>query len=235
MTTQCIRLNLRIEGDIAGIFSAIVERARSVASVWPCGRPGKARSDLQAAFATPKSWGPHAVIDVLEAALPGDAIVTVDSGAHRILLSQKMSVDRPLALLQSAGFCTMGAAVPLAAGVKLASRTRPVVAVVGDGGLEMGLGELATLRDAGLPIVIVVFQDQSLALIELKQRQASLPRAGVRLGMTKFEEVARACGGDGYRVSSTVELRAALGTAFSAPIFSVIVCELEAEDYAGRI
>ncbi|MBY0225031.1 MAG: hypothetical protein K2Q28_04430 [Hyphomicrobium sp.] len=69
----------------------------------------------------------------------------------------------------------------------------------------------------------------------MKQRQASLPRAGVRLGNTKFEEVARACGGEGYRVSSTADLRAALGTAFSAPVFSVIVCELEAEDYAGRI
>ncbi|MBY0226237.1 MAG: thiamine pyrophosphate-binding protein, partial [Hyphomicrobium sp.] len=158
--------SLRIEGDIASLSSGLSERAAPVSPVWPCGRPGKAKSDLQVAFATPQTWGPHAVIDVLEAALPGDAIVTVDSGAHRILLSQKMRVGRPLALLQSAGFCTMGAAVPLAAGVKLALRTTPVVAVVGDGGLEMGLGELSTLRDGGLPIVIMVFQDQSLALIE---------------------------------------------------------------------
>lgn len=227
--------SLRIEGDIASILSGLLPGAAPMSSNWSCGRPEKAKGDLQVAFATPQTWGPHAVIDVLQTALPEDAVITVDSGAHRILLSQKMSVARPLALLQSAGFCTMGAAVPLAAGVKLASRTTPVVAVVGDGGFEMGMGELATLRDASLPIVIVVFQDQSLALIELKQQQASLPQAGVRLGHTKFEEVARACGGEGYRVSSTADLRAALGTAFSAPVFSVVVCELEARDYAGRI
>jgi acetolactate synthase-1/2/3 large subunit len=162
-------------------------------------------------------------------------VITVDSGAHRILLSQKMRFGRPLALLQSAGFCTMGAAVPLAAGVKLAQGSTPVVAVVGDGGLEMGLGDLATLRDARLPVVIVVLQDESLALIELKQRQASLPMAGVRLGVTKFEDVARACGGDGYRVGSAAGLKSALTTALSAKVFSVIVCEIEAEDYAGRI
>ena len=91
------------------------------------------------------------------------------------------------------------------------------------------------LRDAGLPVVIVVLQDQSLALIELKQRQASLPLAGVRLGATKFEDVARACGGDGYRVSSAVELESVLRSALAAKVFSVIVCEIEAGDYAGRI
>lgn len=226
---------MRIAADLASTLSALAQSTGPSTKVWPCGRPGRARRDVEAAFATPQPWGPHAVIDVLQTELPDDAVVTVDSGAHRILLSQKLKVSRPLALLQSAGFCTMGAAVPLAAGVKLAQRDTPVVAVVGDGGLEMGLGDLATLRDAGLPIVIVVFQDQSLALIELKQQQASLPRAGVRLGATKFEEIARACGGNGYRVGSTSQLKDALGAALSATIFSVIVCEVEAEDYAGRI
>jgi acetolactate synthase-1/2/3 large subunit len=226
---------LRLDGDIARTLSALADRAAPVSAVWPCGRVAKAKADLQAAFATPKPWGPHAVIDVLEAELPGDAVVTVDSGAHRILLSQKMRVDRPLALLQSAGFCTMGAAVPLAAGYKLANPKTPVVAVVGDGGLEMGLGELATLRDAGLAIVIVVLQDQSLALIELKQRQAALPRAGVRLGATKFKDIACAFGGNGYRAGSAAELRHALGKAFAAAEFSVVACDIEAGDYAGRI
>jgi acetolactate synthase-1/2/3 large subunit len=226
---------VRITANISATLSALVDGAAPVSAVWSCDRPATARAEIQAAFATPQPWGPHAVVDVLEAALPKNAVLTVDSGAHRILLSQKMRFDRPLSLLQSAGFCTMGAAVPLAAGVKLAQRSTHVVAVVGDGGLEMGLGDLATLRDAGLPVVIVVLQDQSLALIELKQRQASLPLAGVRLGATKFEDVARACGGDGYRVSSAVELESVLRSALAAKVFSVIVCEIEAGDYAGRI
>jgi acetolactate synthase-1/2/3 large subunit len=99
----------------------------------------------------------------------------------------------------------------------------------------MGLGELATLRDAGLAIVILVLQDQSLALIELKQKQASLPSAGVRLGATKFDDIARAFDGIGYRASSASKLRTVLRKALGTPKFSVIACEIEAGDYAGRI
>jgi acetolactate synthase-1/2/3 large subunit len=166
--------------------------------------------------------------------LPGDAVVTVDSGAHRILFSQQFKVRHPLGLLQSAGFCTMGAAIPLAAGAKIARPDRPVVAVLGDGGLEMGLGELATLRDQGAPVVIVVFQDESLALIELKQAQAGLDRKGVALGQSRFEDVAAALGGKGWRVKSRDAFVAALLAALKENRFTVIVCEVQVKDYAGK-
>ena len=61
------------------------------------------------------------------------------------------------------------------------------------------LGELGTLRDQGLVVVVVVLQDESLALIELKQRQAGLPALGVRLGRTDLPAVARAFGGSRCR------------------------------------
>ncbi len=61
----------------------------------------------------------------------------------------------------------MATALPSAIGAKIARPIAIVVAVMGDGGLEMGLGELATLRDCGLPVTVVVFQDASLALIAL--------------------------------------------------------------------
>ena len=151
----------------------------------------------------------------LAATLPPDATLTVDSGAHRILFSQMWRARRPLEVLQSAGFCTMGAALPLAIGAQLSEPGRTVVAVLGDGGLEMGLGELGTLRDQGLNVILVVLQDESLALIELKQRQAGLPQLGVRLGRTDLPAVARAFGGAGAEVASAEELHAALTEALA--------------------
>jgi acetolactate synthase-1/2/3 large subunit len=94
-----------------------------------------------------EEWGPAAVVDEARKALPGNTIATVDSGAHRILLSQAWACLEPRGLLQSTALCTMGCAVPLAIGRKLAEPDRPVVAFVGDAGLEMFLGELATARD----------------------------------------------------------------------------------------
>ena len=151
----------------------------------------------------------------LAATLPADATLTVDSGAHRILFSQMWRARRALEVLQSAGFCTMAAALPLAIGVQAAEPGRTVVAVLGDGGLEMGLGELGTLRDQGLRVILVVLQDASLALIELKQRQAGLPPLGVSLGRTDLPAIARAFGGVGYEVASAEELRAALSEALT--------------------
>lgn len=225
----------RVEGSVAAILEALAAALPERSGGWPGDTIQKARASLEAAFQPPAAWGAHAVMAELQPWLDAGATLTVDSGAHRILMSQMLKVERPLGLLQSAGFCTMGAAVPLAVGAKLTEPGRTVIAVLGDGGLEMGLGELATLRDQGAAITIVVLQDESLALIELKQREAKLAEAGVRLGRTPYEKIAEAFGGHGARVTSSSELARALEEAAKAQAFSVIVCEIEARDYVGRI
>ncbi|MFO1148994.1 MAG: thiamine pyrophosphate-binding protein [Alsobacter sp.] len=224
---------LRLEGPVAALLSAGMAGLRE-RRTWAEGQPARARQALRQAFAAPRSWGPHAAFETLQASLPADATVTIDSGAHRILLSQMLRLKRPLSVLQSAGWCTMGAAVPLAIGAKIAAPARPVVAVLGDGGLEMGLGELGTLRDQRLPVVVLVLQDESLALIALKQSQAGLPAAGVGLGATRFDLVAEAFGGRGVTVSDRTSLEAALREAFAADRFTVIACRIEAGAYVGR-
>lgn len=227
--------DIRIEGDIAAVMAAATKRPAPQHQVWSGETLHKAKVAISNSFAATEVWGPHAAIAALQRMMPSDATLTVDSGAHRILLSQMMVFDRPLALLQSAGFCTMGAAVPLAIGVKCVDRLRPVIAVLGDGGLEMGLGELATARDEKLSLPIIVFQDESLALIELKQRKANLADAGVRLGRTSYEHIAQSFGGQGFRVSSVANFESALHAALNHDSFTIIVCEIKASDYADRI
>ncbi|MGH1419280.1 MAG: thiamine pyrophosphate-binding protein [Hyphomicrobiaceae bacterium] len=231
------RGDLHIEGPTELILQTVLDHpeAPDTPAKWPDGAPSAAKNDLLQAFKPPTDWGPHSVFTVLQDTKPENSIVTVDSGAHRILLSQMMRFQTPNTLLQSAGFCTMGAAVPLATGARKAAPEITAISVVGDGGLEMGLGELATLRDQSLPVVIIVLQDHSLALIELKQRQAGLAQAGVKLGATRFEDIAEAFGGKGERVTSAQSLARALTAAYACETFTVIVAEIEAEAYAGRI
>jgi len=200
---------------------------------WRNGEPTKAKQDLDYLFATRAAWGPHAIVDLLNRAAGADALVTVDSGAHRILLSQKWQALKPLLLLQSAGFCTMNAALPLAIGAKVADPSRRVFAVMGDGGLEMGIGELATLRDLNLPLTIVLFQDCSLALIALKQASAGLASTGVTLGETDFAAVARGFGGYGVNVENFDEFRNELEAAGKRGGFSLIACRFDASAYNG--
>lgn len=192
-----------------------------------------ARTALAQSFKGPAHWGPHAVFRILREELPPETIATVDSGAHRILFSQTWQSTRPRQLLQSSGHCTMACALPLAGGAKLGRPEAPVLCVVGDAGLEMGAGELATLRDLQLPIIFCVLVDQCLTLIEMKQRASQRPRLGVGSGRTDFVGLAQAFGGVGITVTDEAALRQAIGQARRRNPFTIIAAEIGESAYDG--
>ncbi|CAM3646404.1 thiamine pyrophosphate-binding protein [Phaeobacter inhibens] len=202
---------------------------------WPDGQPEAARDALAAAFAADADWGPAAIIAECQATLPADTLATADSGAHRILLSQMWHCYEPRALIQSSGLCTMGCAVPMAIGRKLAEPQRTVVSFSGDAGFLMVAGELSTAAELGVAPIFVVFVDASLALIDLKQRQRRLDNAGVDFGLHDFAAIGRAFGGNGVRVRDRASLRAALSEAQPAERFTVIAAEFDREAYDGLI
>lgn len=211
----------------AALALAVPERSVT----WPGGEPAAAKAALVDAFTMPSGFGPHAIVTALQAEAGRGDIVTVDSGAHRILLSQLWKAERPLTLLQSAGFCTMAAALPLAIGAQVAAPGSRVFAVMGDGGLEMGIGELATLRDLDLPVTVLVFQDRSLALIAMKQTAAGLGSLGVALGETDFARIAEGFGGHGVTVAAANDLRDALAATRDRRGFSLIACRFDEDAY----
>lgn len=203
--------------------------------VWTGGEVAAAKAALGKAFPTDTPWGPAAVIDQVRQALPEDALVSVDSGAHRILLSQQWVAHEPRGVVQSTALCTMGCAIPLAIGQKLASPERQVVSFSGDAGALMVLGELSTARELGGNPIFVIFVDSCLALIELKQRSRQLARHGVDFGSHDFAAVARALGGEGHTVTNRDQLRVAIEAAQEADTFTVIAAVIEEGAYLGLI
>lgn len=201
-------------------------------AVWPDRAPEAAKAALAALFAAP-DWGPGQVFKTLRDTMPATTVITADSGAHRILLSQMWACPAPRGMLQSTALCTMACSVPIAAGYKLAAPSTPVIAFVGDAGLEMGLGELATLRDLGLPLIIVVLVDESLALIELKQRGTQRPNLGVDFGGSNFPAIAAALGGHGVWVDDAPTLRAEATAALDRETFTVIAARIGRRAYDG--
>jgi len=225
---------VRFIGDVAQAVSALGAGLKTpLAAVWPDGEPAQARAQLRDMFAPRKRWGPHQLFDALNHALPDEAVVTVDSGAHRILLSQVLRCHRPRQLLQSSCFCTMGVAVPLAIGVARAAPETPVVAVVGDAGFDMSPGDLATLRDLKRPLVIIVPVDDSLALIEKKQALMQIMKHGVSFEGSDIPAIAKAYGGHSTVVTDQETLFAELETAWSRAGFTVLACPIDKGDYDG--
>lgn len=228
------RATLSFLGDVGGGLQALSSNLAG-RSAWTPEEIASHRRKLAAAYRPDEEWGPAAIIDTARRALPRETIATVDSGAHRIMLSQIWNAYGPRELLQSTGLCTMGCAVPLAIGAKLAEPGRPVVAFTGDGGLDMVMGELTTARDLKLPVVVVVFADTSLALIEMKQRALGLANAAVDFPSTDYAQVARALGGHGHLCRSRAQLEAALAQGLKSDRFTVVSCEFPRSAYDGRI
>lgn len=110
------------------------------------------------------------VLDAFFAAAPAETIVTTDVGQHQMWAAQRARPCDPDAFLTSGGLGTMGFGLPAAIGATLAHPRRPVVAIVGDGGFQMSLGELATLRRYRLPIKILLIDNRNLGMVRQWQQ-----------------------------------------------------------------
>jgi acetolactate synthase-1/2/3 large subunit len=105
------------------------------------------------------------VLDRFFAALPADAIVTTDVGQHQMWAAQRARPAHPRRFVTSSGLGAMGFGFPAAIGAQFANPGSPVFAVVGDGGFQMCLPELATLRRYGVPAKVLLIDNQNLGMV----------------------------------------------------------------------
>ena len=178
---------------------------------------------------------PSRVVQLTAAHFAGNSRVTVDAGAHMFPATMLWPVSEPNELLISNGLSTMGFALPAAIGAALLERERPVVALTGDGGLLICMGELATVARERLRIITIVFNDSSLSLIEIKQQARHLPPAGVALGLIDWSKVAEAFGIASWIVRTAEELDAALKTASSLDGPCLLDVRIDASGYAEML
>jgi acetolactate synthase-1/2/3 large subunit len=110
------------------------------------------------------------VLDAFFAALPSNAIVTTDVGQHQMWAAQRARPCDTDAFLTSGGLGSMGFGFPAAIGAAFAHPGRPVFAVVGDGGFQMSLPELATIRRYELPVKILLVDNRYLGMVRQWQQ-----------------------------------------------------------------
>ena len=128
------------------------------------------------------------LVDEAREVLPRDTIATCDAGASRLLVVQKWLSFGPREFLASNGLGSMGYAVPGALAARLAWPDRPAVAFAGDGGLLMAVAELQTSVRENLPIIVVVFDDEEIGLIRVKQEIKGIARfAGIQAGIDGYD------------------------------------------------
>jgi acetolactate synthase-1/2/3 large subunit len=146
---------------------------------------------------------PQYVIEVLAKVTRGEAIVTADVGQHQMWAAQYYPCHRPRQFITTGGLGTMGFGFPAALGAKLARPDDLVVAIVGDGGFQMTMYELATAVVYNIPVKVVIINNFFLGMVKQWQDLFFGSRySGVELtGNPDFVKIAEAFGAVGFRVT----------------------------------
>ncbi|HSB86050.1 MAG TPA: thiamine pyrophosphate-binding protein [Ilumatobacteraceae bacterium] len=206
--------------DVVGpIVDTLARVVGASVSTWPTGAGSAALAETRAVLhaAATGTFGPLELAVAVAASAPSNAIATVDAGAHFLAVMPFWPASAPLQLLISNGLATMGFAVPAAIGAALANPGRPVVCMVGDGGLAMTLAELETVTRLRLPVTVVVFDDAALSLIEIKQKPGQGGPEAVRFGPIDYAAVAAAMGLDAAVAATQKELSVLLDAGWDRP------------------
>ncbi len=158
---------------------------------------------------------PQYVAKLVDELAVADAVFTCDVGLPSVWAARYLHMNGQRSLLGSFVHGSMASAVPQAIGAQAAFPARQIVALAGDGGLAMLLGDLLTLRQMKLPVKIVVFNNSSLGFVELEMKAAGFLDFGTGLVNPSFAEIATACGFLGLRVENPEDLKGALEQAFA--------------------
>jgi acetolactate synthase-1/2/3 large subunit len=225
---------LEVVGDLAAILEDLAPRIipPGAASDWDVAAVDRIRRERLAALEVPVAGlAPHRVAQMTRELTAAGSIASVDAGAHMFPATAYWQALEPGELLISNGLATMGFALPAAIAAQLAHPSRRVICFTGDGGLMMVAAELETVARLRLPILIVVFNDAALSLIEVKQEQRGFEGVSMRYGGPDLPALARAFGLRAFTATDEATLGQALVGAQTAPGPALIDARIDPSGY----
>lgn len=228
---------LTVRADAKAFVRAALARLRSAVLLadpiaWRQGHNATDRAAYEAAtIVDTGTWNgpgvhPGRVITILRRILPDDAIVTTDAGNFATWAARGFRFRRPGTFLGPTSGA-MGYGLPAALAAALVHRDRPVVALVGDGGLAMTLAELETAVREQARIVVLCFDNERYGTIRMHQEREATGTHATDLGRIDFAAVARACGARGVRVETDEAFEPALRAALAADRLTLLHLQLD--------
>jgi len=175
---------------------------------------------------------PHVVHAIWEAT-QGEAIVVTDVGQHQMWTAQYYPGERPYSLITSGGLGTMGFGLPAAIGAQVAQPDKEVWAMVGDGGFQMTVQELATVVQEQLPVRIALFNNSYLGMVRQWQEFFYEARyESTYLANPDFVRLVEAYGIRAWRATDPQEVQQTIAEARShcGPAFIEFQIAQEGED-----
>src|SRR5436190_1067778 len=153
------------------------------------------------------------VINELNELTNGDAIIDSDVGQHQMVACRYAKFNQSKSNITSGGLGTMGFALPAAIGAKFGAPERTVVAIIGDGGIQMTIQELGTIMQTGINVKILILNNEFLGMVRQWQQLFNDKRYSfVDIASPDYVMVAKGYGIEGQKVTERTNLKQALQT-----------------------
>ena len=216
--SKVITTDVVVHSDLRPALDAIGEVAADRLHEEWLGRIDRWKDESQAhetILQTPNGTlpAPHIIHEIFSAT-GGEAVVVTDVGQNQMWAAQYYATEHAFPFLSSGGLGTMGFGLPAAIGAQIARRDDEVWAIVGDGGFQMSLHELATLVQEELPVRIALINNRCLGMVRQWQTMFYDARyEATDLVNPDFVRLVEAYGMKAFRASTLDEARTAIGAA----------------------
>jgi acetolactate synthase I/II/III large subunit len=226
---QCYQAEVEVIGDISNSLDRIATR---------CSRNTEPERALAIRDMMVKEYAqyeddlsfppkPQKILHDVRSVLGPEDILISDVGAHKMWIARHYNCYRPGTCIISNGFASMGIAVPGAVAAKLLNPDKKILAITGDGGFMMNNQELETAFREQLPIVVLIFHDDSYGLIKWKQMDQYGHSGCVDFSNPDFVKFAESMHGIGYRIEKTEDIVPVLKEAFQQTVPVIIDCPVD--------
>jgi len=175
---------------------------------------------------------PQAVARAVSDAAKSDAVFVIDVGINTLWSGNWIRQSGSQRILGSFNNAAVGTALGQANGIQALDRSRQVIALTGDGGFNMLMGEFMTAVQHKLPVKVIVYNNSSLGLIFLEAEGVGLPafREAIEFPNPDFAALARACGAHGFKAGHPDELRGAIAEALAVDGPAIVDCVVVANE-----
>jgi acetolactate synthase-1/2/3 large subunit len=171
------------------------------------------------------------VINTLNKLTNGDVIIVTDVGQHQMVACRYAKFNQSKSSITSGGAGTMGFALPAAIGAKYGAPERAVVAVIGDGGIQMTIQELGTIMQTGIDVKILILNNHFLGMVRQWQQLFHDKRYSfVDIASPNYVQVAKGYNIPGNSISKREDLKNALATMLNHKGSYLLEVEVGKED-----
>jgi pyruvate dehydrogenase (quinone) len=175
---------------------------------------------------------PQAVARAVSDLAKPDAVFVFDTGLNTLWSANWIQQSGSQRIIGSFNNAAVGTALGQANGIQALDRSRQVIALCGDGGFNMLMGEFLTAVHHKLPVKVIVYNNSSFGLITLEAEGVGLPayQEGIKFPNPDYPALARACGGHGFRATKPGELHAEIHEALQADGPAIVDCVVAADE-----